>query len=254
MDREFKDKFTKLWSRFFDGADLPVAFFYSNDEGKGTRLKPPSGHRCVVADLMKALRGKHIRLDAETIGCDGGRRYFGFAEAVRPHFEYFLSYGIPGQLEGERYKKTPELVKSIMKHLPQFRAPGKYIVFKRWDALDAEDEPEAVIFFARPDVLAGLFTLANYDEAVQNVVYAPFGPGCGTIVSYPHLEKDFENPRAVLGMFDVSARPCVPTDVLTFSVPMKRFIRMVGNMEESFLITNSWRKVLKRIRSTHGNV
>jgi hypothetical protein len=35
---------------------------------------------------------------------------------------------------------------------------------------------------------------------------------------------------------------------------MKRFIRMVGNMEESFLITNSWRKVLKRIRSTHGNV
>jgi len=57
-----------------------------------------------------------------------------------------------------------------------------------------------------------------------------------------------------LGMFDVSARPCVPTDVLTFSVPMKRFIRMVGNMEESFLITNSWRKVLKRIRSTHGNV
>jgi hypothetical protein len=54
-------------------------------------------------------------------------------------------------------------------------------------------------------------------------------------------------------MFDVSARPCVPTDVLTFSVPMKRFIRMVGNMEESFLITNSWRKVLKRIRSAHGN-
>ncbi|HOX95024.1 MAG TPA: hypothetical protein PKV09_09545, partial [Syntrophales bacterium] len=75
MDRELKDKFTKLWCRFFDGADLPLAFFYSNDEGKGIPLKRPSGHRCVVADIMKALRGKDVRLDARTIGCDGGRRY-----------------------------------------------------------------------------------------------------------------------------------------------------------------------------------
>lgn len=252
MDRELKDRFTGLWSRFFDGADLPVGFFYSNEDVTVIRSKPPAGHRCVVADIMRALRGKTVALDAAAIGCEGGRRYFGFAQALRPHFEYFLSYGIPGKVEGERYKKTPELVKSIMKHLPHFRAPGKTIVFKRWDRLDEGDEPEAVIFFARPDVLAGLFTLAHFDEAVQNAVYAPFGPGCGTIVSYPHLEKDFENPRAVLGMFDVSARPCVPMDVLTFSVPMKRFVRMIGNMEESFLIAPSWRKVLKRIRSAHG--
>jgi hypothetical protein len=48
-------------------------------------------------------------------------------------------------------------------------------------------------------------------------------------------------------MFDVSARPWVPEDVLTFSVPMNKFIGMVGNMEESFLITPSWSKVNKRI-------
>jgi len=30
-----------------------------------------------------------------------------------PHFEYFLSCGIPGKLEGERYKKSPELVKEF---------------------------------------------------------------------------------------------------------------------------------------------
>jgi uncharacterized protein (DUF169 family) len=251
MDRELRDRFTGLWRRFFDGADLPVAYFYGSGDEKRTRRKPPDGHRCVVADIWRALRGKTVVLDADTIGCEGGRRYFGFTRAPRPHFEHFLSYGIPGTVEGERYKKTPELVKSVMKHLPNFRAPGKTIVFKRWDTLDDGDEPEAVVFFARPDVLAGLFTLANFDEAVQNAVYAPFGSGCGTIVSYPHLEKDLENPRAVLGMFDVSARPCVPTDVLTFSVPMKRFIRMIGNMEESFLITPSWRKVLKRIRSVH---
>jgi len=50
-------------------------------------------------------------------------------------------------------------------------------------------------------------------------------------------------------MFDVSARPFVPSDVLTFSAPMNKFNRMIDNMEESFLITSSWQKVQKRIDS-----
>jgi hypothetical protein len=66
-------------------------------------------------------------------------------------------------------------------------------------------------------------------------------------VQYPYLENEISRPRAVLGMFDVSARPYVPRETLTFSVPMKKFIRMIGNMEESFLITRSWEKVKKRI-------
>jgi len=49
-------------------------------------------------------------------------------------------------------------------------------------------------------------------------------------------------------MFDVSARPCVPEMILTFSVPMKRFEVMVRNMDESFLITGSWDRVKNRIK------
>jgi len=48
-------------------------------------------------------------------------------------------------------------------------------------------------------------------------------------------------------MFDVSARPCVPENVLTFAVPMNKFVRMIDDMEESFLITASWAKVNQRI-------
>jgi hypothetical protein len=48
-------------------------------------------------------------------------------------------------------------------------------------------------------------------------------------------------------MFDVSARPFVPADTLTFTVPMAKFERMVRNMKESFLITPSWAKVKRRI-------
>jgi hypothetical protein len=63
------------------------------------------------------------------------------------------------------------------------------------------------------------------------------------------LEKDAERPRGVIGMFDVSARPYVQKDELTFAVPMAKFRRMVQNMEGSFLITSSWGKLRKRINS-----
>ena len=164
-----------------------------------------------------------------------------------PEFEYFLSYGIPGKLEGERYKKSPELVREVMKKQPAFIAPERFIVFKRWDLLEEGDRPEVVVFFARPDVLSGVFTLSNFDQAEPEGVIAPFGAGCSTIVQYPYMEKDKKKPRAVLGMLDVSARPCVPSDVITLAIPMSKFTGMIGNMEESFLITDSWRKVKRRI-------
>ncbi len=48
-------------------------------------------------------------------------------------------------------------------------------------------------------------------------------------------------------MFDPSARPCVSDDVMTFAVPMKRFEKMIGYMEESFLITETWSTMKRRI-------
>ena len=164
-----------------------------------------------------------------------------------PNFEYFLSCGIPGKLEGERYKKTPELVKELFNEAPAFSAPGKYVVFKRWDRLDENDAPQVVIFFSPPDVLSGLFTLANYDEPTNEAVYCPMGAGCATIVQIPMAECGSDRPRAVLGMFDVSARPGVPRECLTISIPIRKFERMVDDMDESFLITGSWEKVRDRL-------
>ena len=134
----------------------------------------------------------------------------------------------------------------MLKGWSEFKAPAKNIVFKRWDLLETDDEPEVVIFFAKPDVLSALFTLANFDE-LENKVYTPFGAGCSSIVQNPYLEKEQDSPRCVIGMFDISARPFVEKDVLTFATPMKKFQTMVANMDESFLITRSWEKVKKRI-------
>jgi uncharacterized protein (DUF169 family) len=249
MDMKLKDKFSRLWRKYFNDASLPITFYYIDEEGRAELMKPTSGHRCIIGDLIKVREGNPISYNAEAIGCFGGKRYLGFSRTIAPNFEYFLSCGIPGKLQGERYKKSPELVKEIMKQQAAFSAPARFIVFKRWDMLEEADSPEVVVFFARPDVLAGLFTLANYDQAEPNGVFAPFSAGCGSIVQYPYLEAKSKRPRGVIGMFDVSARPFVPEDMLTFSAPINKFKQMVENMEESFLITGSWQKLQKRIGS-----
>jgi uncharacterized protein (DUF169 family) len=247
MDMALKNRFVESWNKHFSNAELPIIFYYTNAEDAAERVATPTVHMCMIGVLAKARKGTALRFDVNSIGCSGGKRYTGFSQEMSPTFEYFLSCGIPGKLEGERYKKSPELVRETLKIVPKFEAPARFIVFKRFDMLDQSDNPDAVIFFATPDVLSGLFTLANFDQADPNGVFCPFSAGCGSIVQYPYLEKDSSRPRAVIGMFDVSARPYVPKETLTFSVPMNKFMRMVDNMEESFLTTHSWEKVKKRI-------
>jgi len=247
MDRQIKEKFLNLWRQYFGGAELPVIFYYSLGPAGAERAKPPSKHRCFLIDLAKVRRGESVCFDVDSLGCAGAKRYLGFSQEIMPDFEYFLSCGIPGKLEGERYKKSPELVQEAMKKMGQFQAPEPFIIFKRWDRIEGREHPDVVIFFAPPDVLSGLFTLANFDEVDPNGVFAPFASGCASIVQYPYFEKNSSRPRGVLGMFDVSARPWVSEDVLTFSLPMNKFLRMVENMEESFLMTSSWAMVKERI-------
>ncbi len=246
MDMALKTKFLVSWTRYFGSAELPLVFYYTDDENRAERVAPPSAHQCMIGVLARVRKGTSLCFEAGSIGCAGGRRYSGFSREISPTFEYFLSCGIPGKFEGERYKKSPELVREMMKIAPQFEAPARYIAFKRIDMVEETDDPVATVFFATPDVLSGLFTLANFDEADPNGVFCPFSAGCGSIVQYPYLEKDSARPRAVLGMFDVSARPYVPTETLTFAVPMNKFVRMTDNMEESFLITRTWDKVKRR--------
>ncbi len=247
MDLKFKESFLTLWKKYFNNAELPLIFYYMDKEDKSPLAKPKSVPRCIIDALSLAREGEVLCFNVESIGCFGGRRYLGFTEKIMDTFEYFLSCGIPRKVEGERYKKTPQLVAEWLKKAPSFEAPAPFVVFKRWDLLKEADEPEVVVFFASPDVLAGLFTLANFDEAEANAVFTPFGSGCASLVQYPYLEKASKHPRAIIGLFDVSARPFVSANALTFSVPMNKFERMVENMEESFLITNSWKAVQKRL-------
>ncbi|MEI6062336.1 MAG: DUF169 domain-containing protein, partial [Bacteroidota bacterium] len=145
------------------------------------------------------------------------------------------------------YKKDPETVTELMKNTPITKAPATWLIVKPFDMLGPDDEPEAVVFFATPDVLAGLFTLANYDRTDLYGVKSPFCAGCGSVIQYPLLENTRDNPDCILGMFDSSARPYMKAKQLSFAIPMKRFEALVGYMDESFLTTETWTVMSKRI-------
>jgi hypothetical protein len=255
MDLELKARFLAAWAKYFPGADLPIIFYYTDDAERAELQPKPaaSSHglpRCVIGQLARVRKGQSISLNVDSVGCFGGKRFLGFKQDIPPNFEYFLSCGIPGKLEGERYKRTPELVNQTLKRAPTIKAPAQYVVFKRWDQLEERDTPEVVVFFAPPDVLSGLFTLTFYDSADPDAVTCPMGSGCSSIVQNPYLEKDTSHPRAVLGMFDVSARPFVSPNILTLALPMRRFETLVGYMDECFLITDAWALVRQRLDHT----
>ena len=127
MNMTTKEKFIQLWEKYFGKAELPIVFFYTDDPDGVTKAKPPKvEHRCVIADIARARKGTSIAFNVAAVGCFGGKKYLGFTEGFRQNFEYFLSYGIPGEMEGERYKKSPEIVKEVMKNMPKFKAPGQY--------------------------------------------------------------------------------------------------------------------------------
>jgi hypothetical protein len=246
MDISLRDTFLLGWRQFFDNADLPITFEYVNDPRGAEIAKSAVETRCFIAALSDVRLGKSLAFAADSFGCMGGKHYCGYSPRLRGGIAEFLSHDEEG--EGERYKKNPEIAAEVIGRSPRFDAPAPLLLCKRWDKLTGVDDPAVVVFFAVADVLSGLFTLAGYDEPEpQGAVRIPFAAGCGTIVRYPFVELKSENPRAVLGMFDVSARPHVPAATLTFAVPLPRFRRMVANMDESFLITESWRKVQKRL-------
>jgi uncharacterized protein (DUF169 family) len=246
---EMKDFSEELWKQFRDTLGLkesPLGVFYTHDKPEGTTAKE-GVHVCMIGLLQNARKkGQTVYFDKDHFGCPGGAYYMGLREVVRPNMEYFLSCGIPGELEGERYIKTPELAKTFIAMRKPRPAPAPYCVFQPIERFK-DETPEVVVFFIPPDILSGLFTLANYSLESMEGVKTPFGSGCSTILSYPLKEAGTDQPHAILGMFDVSARPMVEKDILTLAMPYSVFLKLLENVAGSFLGTESWKKVQKRI-------
>jgi len=245
------DTFPKeLWMKFREALglkEIPLGVYYSNVKPEG--ITPKEGIQgCIIGFLQYSRKRREtVYFDKDHFGCPGGAYYMGFREIPRPKIEYFLSCGIPGEMEGERYIKTPELAREYFQKMKPRPAPANFCIFKPIEKFNLNEKPEVVIFFVSPDILSGLFTITNYALEKTDAVLSPFGSGCSTILTYP-LKYAQSEPHAFLGMFDVSARPMVENDILTFSMSYSIFTKLLENVSGSFLETESWKKVLHRIK------
>uniref|UniRef100_A0A7C3UHY1 DUF169 domain-containing protein n=1 Tax=Geoglobus ahangari TaxID=113653 RepID=A0A7C3UHY1_9EURY len=249
----------------------PVAIIWSDEKPEDAIQFKEGIWGCVMWMLASAAKGKTVAFDRKTFGCPGGGVGLGFGNQYENFigglegFCYFLSTGFESWekgkdllrelkdfsedrfekiWKGERYIKSPELVRKFVETLPIVDVPTKYVIFKPLSKVTNE-EPVVVVFIANPHQISALIIMANYARETNDNVVVKMGAGCHQIGIFAYAEQS----RAVLGLIDLDARLNVRKqlgdDVFTFAVPYKMFKEMEENVEGSFLEIGTWTKLSK---------
>jgi len=203
---------------------------------------------CVMGNIWRARKKRCAAwFSAERFGCPGGAFWLGFLKPQTETIIGYVSTGIPNFTEGELYCDSPDELRRIFERVDPRPAPGKYCVVKPLGLFTENEEPELVLFFARPEVVSGLHQLAAFVTNDPEVVASPWGAACGGIAAWPlhYLSRGMN--RAVIGGWDPSARKFFKTDELSFTVPLAMFTGMIQRGGESFLTTKTWTTVRKKI-------
>ncbi len=225
----------------------PVAILWSEQKPQNAVQFKEGRWGCVISMLNAASQGRTAVFAEKTTGCPGGSLGLGFTKYEKGFLEYFLSTGGIGGREGEFYKKTPSFAEAFLKSLPDITTPTEYVVFKPLEELGDDEVPEVIVFLVNADQLSGLVTLANYDRPTKDNVTVFFGAGCHSTILEIIGQARSENPKALIGLTDPSARKVINKDILSFSLPFKRFLEMESQVEESFLTRETWQKIAGRI-------
>jgi uncharacterized protein (DUF169 family) len=235
----------------------PVAILLTDDKPEdGFYFKEGNRRGCVASMLVSASKKSHVAFfDRKTFGCPGGGTGLGFGDCYGKFpIDYLLSTGNKEMatktgssfmMEGERFYKNPELARKWVDSLPMTDVPNEYVVFKPWEQLTEQDKPEIIVFFANADQLSALVVMADFNRGTNQSVTTPFGAACQPIL-FGFAEAKKENPKGVIGFFDISKRSIVDRETLTFTVPFKMFQEMEAGVEDSFLKMHVWQKLQER--------
>ena len=206
------------------------------------------GFSCAIGHVWRARRKKKAAcFDREHFGCVGGLFFMGYIKPQTEAIIHYVSSGVPGRMEGERYIESPERLRAIFQIIDPPPAAARHCVFKPLSLFGPDENPEMVAFFARPETLCGLHQLATFVTNDPEAVASPWGAACTNLVTWPRHYAAQGRSRAVLGGWDCSARKFFKTDELTFTVPPGMFADMVARFRESFLTTKTWAEVRRKV-------
>lgn len=225
----------KYRQAFGEKAPLPIAFGYSDTPVSEIRSVP----KCLVGSISNVRHGNSLTLSAENVICGGGGLYTAFTE-MPERVPIFVS-------EVEHYKKTKEMVVDYVRGLNIELTQKPYLNFVRIDNLKEWSHAEALLFFATPDILAGLSSWAFYDNNSADAVVTQFSSGCASIVTRAISANKSGGRSCFIGMLDPSARPLIPENELTFTIPMCRLMEMLDTMDDSSLYQKAFSALRRRI-------
>lgn len=224
----------------------PVAVFTSKEIPENAVQFRKGVWGCVVAMLNAASEGRTAAFSRETVACQGGRAGLGIQKFELGNIEYFLSVGREDLKKGELYKKNPHLARYYIQNMPDIETDD-YVIMKPLSEVQEHEIPQIIVFLVNADQLSGLATLANYDQETQDNVKLSFGAGCAQSILYGLDAEQKNSVSCYIGLTDPSARKCIPKELLSFTIPFKRFLEMEECVENSFLQTNTWEFISKRI-------
>ncbi len=260
MEEHYRDKLGSLLD-VLGLAEEPMGVYYTDSEPSDgiapisqqpiSRLAEEKGEidwktlftnfSCVLGIVWRARRkGTAAYFDRERFGCPGAAFYLGFMKPYLMMHPDFISVG-------ERYVESRDAARDFFERIDPCPAPARFCVIKPISQFLENEQPLVVIFFARPEVLSGLFSLAAFLYRGNDAVRAPFGPGCAGIVAWPLRLIEEEKEYAIIGSFDPSCRKFLKTDELTFAVPFSMYTKMLDRFTESFLALETWKTTRKKI-------
>jgi len=207
-----------------------------------------SGRSCCFAYYHRWLKGETVVVKNGAggdftnpqHGCPGLQTHFGFNTTYPPWMANFLTDGKNGAPMGEGLKASPALAQEFLDRIEFTRPSGETMLMGPL-RLNSWDKVRTVTFFADPDRLSALMTLAAFRSSDPEEIAAPFSSGCGMLWEvFNNHQKD----RAVIGCTDIAMRKYVPPEIMCLTVSPQRFELMVDFPDDAFLMRSWWNDLM----------